>query len=404
MAQLEFTIRKPAAGATVGRRIAASGSAGARGTGYPFIDVDAVRVDFGDGGGELPADIGAGRWSCTGVASRTVAGGSPLTITAILAGTRVDNVGTPTEPRDGPPQRFESRRTVTVILAEDVPEGVTIDSFQSPVTPAALPYRISLSGTANDPDNEIRSVQLRVDSGPFVDVDVDVRFGIWFWRKRLDLPAGQHHFTVRAVDGAGNPREASAVLSVREPFEPGEIDQAFAPARYLLELLGFAKRYVKIDGAIKKLTPEMLAERFHQPFDRLTQSRLFEPATRALPQARIAVEVLRDRLKSPAPAELDQRFRGTAYQALLRELGTSYEELRLARTADTPVRQAVAARLGLELVAARPDRLDELTVSPETISDTQLETLFGYQSTAPGDPLRTPPDAASVLLWQRDTL
>jgi hypothetical protein len=50
------------------------------------------------------------------------------------------------------------------------------------------------------------------------------------------------------------------------------------------------------------------------------------------------------------------------------------------------------------------DRLDELTVSPETISDTELETLFGYQSTAPGDPLRTPPGDASVLLWQRDTL
>lgn len=404
MAQLEFTIRKPTPGATVGRRIAASGSAGARGTGYPFIDVDAVRVDFGDGGGELPAEIVSGRWSCTGVASRAVAGGSPLTITAILAGTRVHNVGTPTDPRDGPPQPFESRSKVTVTLAEDVPEGVSIDSFQSPVTPATLPYRLELSGTANDPQNEIRSVQLRVDSDAFDDVHVDVRFGIWFWKKPLDLPAGQHHFTVRAVDGAGNPREASAVLSVREPFEPGEIDQAFAPTRYLLELLGFAKRYVKIDGAINKLTPAMLAERFHQRFDRLTEPRRFEPATRALPQARIVVEVLRDRLKSPAPAELDQRFRGMAYQVLLRELGTSYEELRLARTADAPVRQALAARLGLELIAARPDRLDELTVSPETITDAQLEALFGYQSTAPGDALWTPPDAASVLLWQRDTL
>jgi len=37
----------------------------------------------------------------------------------------------------------------------------------------------------------------------------------------------------------------------------------------------------------------MLAGRFHQPFDRLTEAELFEQATQSLPQARIVVEVLR---------------------------------------------------------------------------------------------------------------
>jgi hypothetical protein len=77
----------------------------------------------------------------------------------------------------------------------------------------------------------------------------------------------------------------------------------------------------------------MLAARFYQPFDRLNEPSLFEQATRPVPQARIAVEVLRGRLGAPAPRALDQRFRARAYQTFLRGLGTSYEELRLARLA-----------------------------------------------------------------------
>lgn len=394
---LVFSIKNPGAGATVGRNIAVSGSARVQGADFPIVDVESVSVAFGAGGPEQLAELGGGSWASVGSPSPAVPGGSPLTITATLIGTRT--------PEEGEPKQFKLQRTVAVTLGDDVPEGVRINSFDSPVTPASLPHHLKLSGTANDTQTGIKSVQLRVGTGPFVDVvDVDVRLGVWFWRKELDLPAGQHRFTVRALNGAGSLREATADLFVRLPFEPGDVDRVFQPTRYLLELLRFAARYVDLGGSPDELTPALLAGRFHQPFDRLIEAPLFEPATRSLPQARIAVEVLRGRLGSPAPEELDQRFRAMAYQIFLRELGTSYDELRLARTADASARQALATRLGIGLLFARPDRLDELTVSPETISDAQLEALCGYQSTALGDPLRTPTDAASVLLWQRDAL
>lgn len=310
-------------------------------------------------------------------------------------------MGTPREPRDGTPQPFTLERKVVVQLAADVPEGVTIDAFTSPVTPQTLPYHLRLTGTANDTVNGIRSVQLRVNNGTFVDVDAEERFGIWFWAKELELPADQHHLTVRALDGAGGRHEATAVLSVRVPFEPGDVDQAFKPTRYLRDLIAFAKRYVTIGDATDVLTPAMLAGRLHQPFDRLTEASRFEQATRSVSQARIAIEVLRGRLGHPAPARLDRRFRGLAYRTFLRGIGTSYDELRLTRTADPAARESLARRLG---IGPRPDRLDELAVSPETLTDAQLEELTGYASTAPGDVLRPLTTGAKVLLWRRDAL
>ena len=103
------------------------------------------------------------------------------------------------------------------------------------------------------------------------------------------------------------------------------------------------------------------------------------------------------------PAELDQRFRARAYEMVLRELGTSSEEVRLSRTADDATRQSLANRLGIGLEGSRPDRLDAITIAPDEITDSELEQLFGYRSTNPSDPLAIP-EPALVSLWQHDAL
>jgi hypothetical protein len=403
MATLVFRFRLPGPAATVGRRIAVSMQAASSGSPlYPVVEVDDVRVVFGDGGPEQVAELAAGIWKCQGSPLPTVPGNSSVTLTAIVRGTRTPNAGTPTEPRDGTPVPFEDKFTRVVRLSEDVPEGVTIHAFETPVTPETLPYHLALTGTANDTVNGIRSVKLRVNTGPFVDVDTDERFGVIFWTKEIDLPAGSHDLTVRAVDGAGNIREASKVIRVREPAEPGEAQQAFEPTRYLRQLLKFTGRYVTLADSTTAVTPAMLADRFHQPFDRLTEPILFDRAVRPVAQARIAVEVLRGRLGHPAPAELERRFRALAYQTFLRAIGTSHDELRLARTRDA--RAALAQRLGIGLVPDAADRLAELAVSPEKISDTRLEELTGYRSTRPADVLHPPTGGAKILLWRQDTL
>ena len=92
------------------------------------------------------------------------------------------------------------------------------------------------------------------------------------------------------------------------------------------------------------------------------------------------MEVLRLHLATAVPDETEQRLRTLAYQSLLGGLGTSVAELRRARVAGQPQRTALAARLGIPLDATRPDRLDDLTVDPDQITDDQLETLFGFAS------------------------
>ena len=275
-----------------------------------------------------------------------------------------------------------------------------LDPTPSAVTTTTEVYKLRVSGSASDPSG-IKEVQVRVDDQNFENVE-NLSGEFARWEKDVDLAPGQHRITVRTEDKLGNPRRRNRTISVRRPFVPGEVEQVFESTRYLRELLDFAERYLTIAGSPDKVTPAVLVGRFHQPFDRLLESAVFEQATRSVSRDRIAVEVLRRRLADvAAPGELDQRFRGMAYGALLRQLGTSYDDLRLARIADQPQRQASASRLGLGVLAARPDRLDELTISPDTITDVELEQQFGYMSTAAADdPLRPPPDLPRVPMFQ----
>ena len=56
------------------------------------------------------------------------------------------------------------------------------------------------------------------------------------------------------------------------------------------------------------------------------------------------------------------------------------------------------------LRSSRPDRLDQMTFSPDTVTDAQLEGLFGYRSTAPVDPLQPPAAGPTFLIWRSAAL
>jgi hypothetical protein len=401
MARLVLQISKPTEGATVGKTIAVSGVAKIETfPEWPHVELKTVQVQFGAGGERKSATRSGTSWTCTG--SSAAIGGSTLRITATASGTTTPKGGTRDDPEPGTPQPFSQSVFVEVTLEDDVLETLTIDPVTTPVTPDVLPYRLDLKGSAADVAG-IKSVQVSLDDGEFEDA-VKLTGTFSRWSKPLDLPAGQHRMIARAFDNRNNKKDASADISVREPFEPSDVDQVFQPTRYLLELLRFAERYVDVGDGATELTPALLTKRFHQPFDRLTKVRVFEEATRLLPQPRIAIEVLRRHLRPAAPPDLDQRFRGFTYSTILLNMGTTYDELRLARTADAATRQAIATRLGIGELSERPDRLDDITVSPESISDEQLDALFGYASTAPTDPLSRRAEAPDVMLWQRAAL
>lgn len=91
----------------------------------------------------------------------------------------------------------------------------------------------------------------------------------------------------------------------------------------------------------------------------------------------------------------------SAYEAFLTGIGTSYEELRLARGASSATRTALADRIGIRLTATYPDELTRLTLSPTTADEALLEELFGLRDT---DPARSPlrPSTEPLVAQWRD--
>ena len=205
---------------------------------------------------------------------------------------------------------------------------------------------------------------------------------------------------------------------------------------YFSNLMDFIVRRVKVAAQNRPLQVEDLAAEFCQPFRRLL-SVDGTLSTEQVHQIRICIEVLRQYLAKHGPlsamvqkalqqAEAD--YRQAAYETLLKRIGTSFEELRAARLADESVRQALAQRLGIDLMppaddsdapqssvlsaairaasgpilppTSRPvDTLEQLLLQPGQFSEADLETFFGLMDTT-RDPLQTRTVNPTLLDWQ----
>jgi hypothetical protein len=142
---------------------------------------------------------------------------------------------------------------------------------------------------------------------------------------------------------------------------------------------------------------QFLVDTFHQPFDALPIS--CETVNQKVLRVRICVEILRAYL-GPRPLpdpqneqvleKAERDYLLTAYTSLLNQMGTSYDEIRLARTDTSANREALAERLGIELTTPRPatgDELDRLFIDTSVGSngpnglERTIEELFGLADT-----------------------
>jgi hypothetical protein len=124
-------------------------------------------------------------------------------------------------------------------------------------------------------------------------------------------------------------------------------------------------------------------------------------ANQPVNQPRICVEVLRKVLASRGlqpSATAEANYRQTAYETLLRNLRTSYEELRLLGN-DDDRRAALANRLG---IAPTPDQLGRLILQPSEITEANLQKLFGLAETRDPFALNTTPviQEPELLTWR----
>jgi hypothetical protein len=178
-----------------------------------------------------------------------------------------------------------------------------------------------------------------------------------------------------------------------------DCEAAVSPLAYLADLLKYTTQQVK-NGEVPVSVID-LAKLFRQPFDALPAS--CEAADVQLRQVRICVEVLRlylgvrplaDTVKETTLAGSEKTYRLAAYSQLLNLIGTSYAELRLARTGPASLRQALGERLGID-----EKHLDELfldtSMAPDPLSEQQLELLFGLTDT--NRPILTAPEGDPLL-------
>lgn len=156
-------------------------------------------------------------------------------------------------------------------------------------------------------------------------------------------------------------------------------ESAVSPLAYLADLLEYARKHVLNSG--NEIKNAFLMETFHQPFAALPAT--CEAMDEKVLHVKLCIEVLRSYLDSiPLPPTSEQtRIRNEAentcrlncYKALLIQIGTSFDELRLARSAPVTEREALMVRLGLDI----PARLNEMLLDATAITESDLVRLFG---------------------------
>jgi len=198
---------------------------------------------------------------------------------------------------------------------------------------------------------------------------------------------------VNRANGTPSPTDSLALHDLPPlKCECKDCEAVLSPRAYLAHLLDYTLRHVKDDSA--KIDLLFLNNKFFQPFGDLPASCV--AVDKQMRQVRLCIEVLRRYLKtSPTPVprtvleKAEKEYRLAAYTMLLNKIGTSYDEIRLARTAEREERTALAERLGIDLTKSRPlpgDELDQLFLDPDTFTEQDLERLFGYADTK-RDPL-----------------
>ncbi len=268
---------------------------------------------------------------------------------------------------------------------------------------------VPLRGTASDTQSGVALVEWKLDDQPgFTSATPNVP-GDWStWSAQIPVTvAGSRTIAVRATDNAGNSVPQERAIAIAEPFEPKDPDAVFSPTAYLDDLLDFATHRGKTATAGALITRQLLVDTYLQPFADLVTPDNRLVANQPASQVRLCIEVLRRYMALHArslPAAAEAAYRLAAYMALLRQLGTSYDEMRLARVADDAARGALASRLGIGLAQFRSDRLDELLFQPADLTEVALKTFFGLEEATIKPLAASLLPQPNLLIWQKEHL
>lgn len=181
--------------------------------------------------------------------------------------------------------------------------------------------------------------------------------------------------------------QALGALGISQSCHCRDCEAAVSPLAYLVDLLNYAVKHLRQSND-STVNLSFLTLQFGQPFGALPAS--CKAAEREIRQVRVGIEVLR---KQSIPStklitfkKAEKQYLLNTYQAILQKLGTSNQELRLARTWQEEDRERLAMKLGIELTTE--DELGRLLLSNETgtseiqqLTEENIEILFGLVDT-----------------------
>ncbi|NOT56073.1 MAG: hypothetical protein HOP18_15855 [Deltaproteobacteria bacterium] len=298
-------------------------------------------------------------------------------------------------------------KTATVTVVDRTPPNLNIASPANGATITLVDGKATVAGTASDSQTLVTLVEWALDSKNQFTAAVPGAANDWStWSALIPIPTpGEHTVTVQAKDGAGNTKVSMVTFEAAVTFVPKDPNDVVSPAMYLDDLLTLAALRVKTAASGPLVSRDLLVTTFFQSFTALTELNNRDVARQPVHQVRIGIEVLRKTLASRKlnpSAAAEANYCHTAYETLLRNLGTSYEELRLVGT-DENQRKALANRLG---IAPTLDQLGRLVLPPNEITEVNLEKRFGLAQTR--DPLspntRPVTQEPDLLTWQLATL
>ena len=299
-------------------------------------------------------------------------------------------------------------RNVTVNVVDITGPTLTIDTpFEGDEFPLVNnTVEVVFRGTAIDSQTEVSRVEWKLDGQttfqPATPEATD--WSTWSATIVIGPPVGEYIVTFRAYDTRNNPESQQRRITLLQAGVPKDPLAVFGRGKYLTDLLAFAVarlRWTSEQGP--PVTMPDLTTIFYQPFEALTMANKRLVANQSVSQVRICIEVLRQYFahnNQPIPTSAEARYRQAAYETLLHQLGTSYDEMRLVRVADNATRAALASRLGIEA----SDNLDQLFFLSNQVTEADLEDRFGLVQTT-RDPLTT--DAipvAKLRRWRQEHL
>jgi hypothetical protein len=353
--------------------------------------IDSVKVKFGNGAFQEATTTGPStkKWATWSFVGPTPSGVSSLTITAKVT------MGTLTEEQSVNVRMDTTGPTIEI----GSPQNGSIVVLNGAQT------LVSMMGNVKDLESGVKKLEwLRDGLGAANAISPINASGNW----STSVPftqAGEQTITVRATDNKDNVATKEVLVDVRAPSTSVDPEEVLGARAYLADLLQLA-----LSRLNPALSPNLLASTLCQRYDALADPVASHTAkaaaTEPVKHARVCAEVLREYLKKrlPSPPTVvqgivsagEREYARAAYEALLLRLGTSYDELRQARSGDEEARAVLAERLGF--VALTPDLLDQLTLHPASITEDDLERVFGLTRTK-RDPFPAQPTPVAEPLW-----